>query len=113
MTESTQATARVTLMTEVDATEFVALREQLKAKYAEPWGFAPGYNDLLVIIVANALREFPYMNARFSPDGEAIERLKPVPWASPSIPTGAYWCRLSRMPTKRLAGHRRGVSGTD
>ena len=78
MTESTQATARVTLMTEVDATEFVALREQLKAKYAEPWGFAPGYNDLLVIIVANALREFPYMNARFSPDGEAIERLKPV-----------------------------------
>ncbi|MCB0162695.1 MAG: 2-oxo acid dehydrogenase subunit E2, partial [Anaerolineae bacterium] len=78
MTESTQATARVTLMTEVDTTEFVALREQLKAKYAEPWGFAPGYNDLLVIIVANALREFPYMNARFSPDGEAIERLKPV-----------------------------------
>ncbi|MCB9075973.1 MAG: 2-oxo acid dehydrogenase subunit E2 [Anaerolineaceae bacterium] len=78
MTESTQATARVTLMTEVDATEFAALREQLKAQYAGPWGFAPGYNDLLVIIVANALREFPYMNARFSPDGEAIERLKPV-----------------------------------
>lgn len=78
MAESTQTTARVTLVTDVDATEFVALREQLKASYAEPWGFAPGYNDLLAIIVANALREFPYMNARFSEDGEAIEQLKPV-----------------------------------
>ncbi|MCB0197596.1 MAG: 2-oxo acid dehydrogenase subunit E2, partial [Anaerolineae bacterium] len=78
MAESTQTTSRVTLMTDVDATEFVAVRQQLKAKYAEAWGFAPGYNDLLVIIVANALREFPYMNARFSEDGEAIERLKPV-----------------------------------
>lgn len=78
MAESTQTTARVTLMTDVDATEFVALRQELKAKYTEAWGFAPGYNDLLITIVANSLREFPYMNARFSEDGEAIERLQSV-----------------------------------
>lgn len=78
MAESTQTTARVTLMTEVDATELVSLREQLKARYAEAWGFAPGYNDLLAMIVASGLRQFPYMNARFSADGEAIEQLKPV-----------------------------------
>lgn len=78
MGESVHTTARVTLMTDVDATEFVAVREQLKAKYAGEWGFSPGYNDLLVVIVSNALREFPYMNARFSEDGEAIEYLKPV-----------------------------------
>ena len=78
MAESVQTTARVTLVTEVDATELVALREQLKARYAEAWGFAPGYNDLLALIVASALREFPYMNARLSEDGQVIEQLKPV-----------------------------------
>jgi pyruvate dehydrogenase E2 component (dihydrolipoamide acetyltransferase) len=78
MPESVHTTARVTLMTEVDATEFVTLREQLKAKFSEEWGFTPGYNDLLGLIAANALRKFPYMNARVSADGEAIEVLKPI-----------------------------------
>jgi pyruvate dehydrogenase E2 component (dihydrolipoamide acetyltransferase) len=78
MAESVHTSARVTLVTEVDATEFVALREQLKAKYAQVWGFAPGYNDLLAVMVAGALREFPAMNARLSADGEAVEYLKPI-----------------------------------
>jgi pyruvate dehydrogenase E2 component (dihydrolipoamide acetyltransferase) len=78
MAASDQATARVTLVTEADATAFVEAREQLKADVADEWGFAPGYNDLLGIIVARALREFPYMNARLSSDGQAIERLPVV-----------------------------------
>jgi pyruvate dehydrogenase E2 component (dihydrolipoamide acetyltransferase) len=78
MAASDQATARVTLVTEADATAFVEAREQLKADVADEWGFAPGYNDLLGIIVARALREFPYMNARLSADGQAIERLPVV-----------------------------------
>jgi pyruvate dehydrogenase E2 component (dihydrolipoamide acetyltransferase) len=78
MAESVHTTARVTLVAEVDATEFVALREQLKAKYAEAWGFAPGYNELLAVIIANGLRQFPFMNARFSAEGDAIEYLKPI-----------------------------------
>jgi pyruvate dehydrogenase E2 component (dihydrolipoamide acetyltransferase) len=60
-------------MMEVDATEFVSLRERLKAKVSEAWGWAPGYNDLLAVMVAKALRTFPYMNARLAPD--AIEYL--------------------------------------
>jgi len=81
MAASARTTARVTLVTEVDATEFVKARERLKAAVTEEWGFAPGYNDLLGLIVARALREFPYMNARLSEDpltgtGSAtIERL--------------------------------------
>ena len=71
MGNSVHTTARVTLVMEVDATEFVAVRERLKVKVAEAWGFAPGYNDLLAKIVAAALRKFPYMNARLAPD--AIE----------------------------------------
>ncbi len=71
MGTSVHTTARVTLVTEVDATEFVSMRERLKAKVSEAWGFAPGYNDLLALIVAKALRKFPYMNARLAAD--AIE----------------------------------------
>ena len=78
MAASDQATARVTLVTEADATAFVEARAQLKASVTEEWGFAPGYNDLLGIIVARALREFPYMNARLSADGQAIKRLPVV-----------------------------------
>ncbi len=73
MATSVHTTARVTLFLEADATELVAARERLKAKVAEEWGFAPGYNDLLAKIVAAGLRKFPYMNARLAAD--AIERL--------------------------------------
>jgi pyruvate dehydrogenase E2 component (dihydrolipoamide acetyltransferase) len=76
MGTSVHTTARVTLVTEVDATEFVAMRERLKVKVSEDWGFAPGYNDLLALIVAKALRKFAYMNARLAPD--AVELLASV-----------------------------------
>jgi pyruvate dehydrogenase E2 component (dihydrolipoamide acetyltransferase) len=81
MSASHRTTARVTLVTEVDATALVEARERIKASVAEEWGFAPGYNDLLGLIVARALREFSYMNARLStPDGSiaSIERLSTV-----------------------------------
>ena len=38
---------RVTLVMEVDATEFIAARERIKAKVSKDWGFAVGYNGLL------------------------------------------------------------------
>jgi pyruvate dehydrogenase E2 component (dihydrolipoamide acetyltransferase) len=76
MGTSVHTTARVTLLMEVDATEFVSVRERLKAKVTEAWGFAPGYNDLLALMVAKALRNFPYVNARLAPD--AIELLAHV-----------------------------------
>jgi pyruvate dehydrogenase E2 component (dihydrolipoamide acetyltransferase) len=76
MGTSVHTTARVTLFMEVDATEFVNMRERLKARVEKDWGFAPGYNDLLAKIVALALRQYPYMNARLTSD--AIERLAHV-----------------------------------
>ena len=81
MGTSVHTTARVTLMMEVNATEFVAARERIKAKVSEEWGYAPGYNDLLAKIVAAALRKFPYMNARLTPNSAptmAIEILSHV-----------------------------------
>ena len=76
MAASVHTTARVTLVTEADATEFVAARMRIKEKVEPEWGFAPGYNDLLAKIVAAALRRFPYMNARLTND--AIEILRRV-----------------------------------
>jgi pyruvate dehydrogenase E2 component (dihydrolipoamide acetyltransferase) len=76
MAASAHTVARVTLFMDVDATEFVGLRERLKAKVSEVWGFAPGYNDLLIRVVSVALRQYPYMNARITPD--AIEYLNPI-----------------------------------
>ena len=78
MAASHTATARVTLVTEIDATAFVETRDQLKASVTEEWGFAPGYGDLLGLVVARALREFPYMNARLDSSGESIEQFKYV-----------------------------------
>lgn len=76
MAMSVQTTARVTLVMEVDATQLVQMRERLKQRVEQEWGFAPGYNDLLAKMVATALRKFPYMNARLTDD--AILHLKPV-----------------------------------
>ncbi len=76
MHESHSATAPVTLTMEVDATDFVALRERLKTRLSAELGFNPSYNDLLIKVAARALRAFPYMNARL--DGEVIRQLDAV-----------------------------------
>ncbi|MHC1785237.1 MAG: 2-oxo acid dehydrogenase subunit E2 [Anaerolineaceae bacterium] len=76
MAASVHTTARVTLVMEIDATELVAMRERIKTRVSEEWGFAPGYNDLLAKITAAALRRFPYMNARLT--SQSIELMKPI-----------------------------------
>jgi pyruvate dehydrogenase E2 component (dihydrolipoamide acetyltransferase) len=73
MGTSARTTAHVTLLMDVDATDFAELREKLKVSFECEWGFAPGYNDLLAKICSLALRQFPYLNARLN--GEVIERL--------------------------------------
>jgi pyruvate dehydrogenase E2 component (dihydrolipoamide acetyltransferase) len=67
-------TAPVTLTMEADATEFVALRERLKAEMADELGFDIGYNDLLIKIVARALHELPYMNVQLDAEAGVIRR---------------------------------------
>jgi len=73
---SVHTSARVTLVMEVDATDFVSARGRLKDRYSKEWGFAVGYNDMLAKVVALALHKFPYMNARLTQT--AIEHLAHV-----------------------------------
>jgi pyruvate dehydrogenase E2 component (dihydrolipoamide acetyltransferase) len=70
--------APVTLTIEADATQFVALREQLKARFAKELGFSVGYNDLLIKLVAHALRAFPALNAQLDEAAGVIRRLDAV-----------------------------------
>jgi len=69
MGTSAHTTAAVTLQNVVDATEFVALRTQLKEALAKELGFNVGYNDLLAVIVARCLVEYPYMNVQLQEGG--------------------------------------------
>jgi pyruvate dehydrogenase E2 component (dihydrolipoamide acetyltransferase) len=74
MLASAQGTAAVTLTSRVDATRLVTLREQLNRELAGQLGFRLAYNDILIKILASALKEFPYMNAR---QAEGAIRLMP------------------------------------
>ncbi len=62
MAESAHTTAPVTLTSEADATELVALREQFRAARAPRGLSIPTYTDLLVKLVSVALYDHPYVN---------------------------------------------------
>ena len=68
MTLSLQTNASVTLHTEVDATDFVELRGMLNDKL-QAREVSITYTDLLVKVVANALREHPRLNATLTDEG--------------------------------------------
>ncbi len=68
MVESAHTTAPVTLTTEADATELVALREQLKATFTPRGIIVPTYSDLMIKFTAVALREHPMLNACWKDD---------------------------------------------
>ncbi|MGE5619163.1 MAG: 2-oxo acid dehydrogenase subunit E2 [Sphingomonadaceae bacterium] len=70
MVESLHTMAQLTIQMEVDATELVRLRSQLKAE------FDLTYNDLLVKAVAKALRSHPLLNSVLI--GDEIHLLEPI-----------------------------------
>lgn len=70
MANSAHTTAPVTLTTEVDATELVRLRTQLKDEDSAATGQIPTYADLLTKLVSKVLTEHPALNSRL--DGQDI-----------------------------------------
>lgn len=69
MATSSHTTAAITIHSEADATRFVEMRESLRDALKAELGFNVGYNDLLGVIVARCLVEFPYMNVQLTPEG--------------------------------------------
>lgn len=70
MVNSLQQTAQVTVTTEVDVTELVKLRNQLKTE------FALTYTDLIIKAVAKALKQHPRLNATLN--GDEIQLLAEI-----------------------------------
>ncbi len=62
----------VTLNTEADMSGMVALRKQIIPGIEKRTGIKPSYNDLIIKVVAKALRENPTINSRFYPDGVEV-----------------------------------------
>jgi pyruvate dehydrogenase E2 component (dihydrolipoamide acetyltransferase) len=73
---STQQSAQVTLHTEVDATNLVNLRGGFQRMASSAEIEVPSYNALLISMVAQALSEYPRMNAR--QEGDAIQLLEEI-----------------------------------
>ena len=74
MAESSRTTAPVTLTTEADATELMALRQQLKESYARRGLAVPSLNDIYLKLTAAALLDHPTLNASWSDDGLLLHR---------------------------------------
>ena len=70
MHQSLQTSAQVTLITEVDVSAMVQLREELKQQ------FALTYTDLIVKAVAHALKGHPRLNAWI--EGEQIQLVQAI-----------------------------------
>ncbi len=68
MLTSCRSTAPVTLMTTIDATNLVKLRERLKAASTGSGDLVPSYTDLLVKLTAIALEKHPVLNSRWEKD---------------------------------------------
>lgn len=68
MLEGSQSTASVTLTTEADATDLVAVREQFKAALGPREMVIPTYTDLLIKLTSIALAEHPMLNATWQED---------------------------------------------
>jgi pyruvate dehydrogenase E2 component (dihydrolipoamide acetyltransferase) len=76
MTAAWSTTPQVTLMTEADAVALAELRARLQADLGEELGLSISYTDLLVKIVAVALRQHPQVNARL--EGDSVRLVSQV-----------------------------------
>lgn len=64
--QSQQNTIPVTLTTVADASDLVSLRQEMKQRHLEP---LPTYNDMILKLVADCLKECPSLNACWEGEG--------------------------------------------
>lgn len=69
MALSARTVARLTINMDVDASEMIRLRSKLLPVYEARYGVRLSYSDLLVKVVAAALVDHPYLNARWTDGG--------------------------------------------
>jgi pyruvate dehydrogenase E2 component (dihydrolipoamide acetyltransferase) len=72
LTASRQQTVPVTLTTKADATNLIALREQLKSTVGP--SPVPSYQDILIKLLANVLKRHPQLAGRWDQDAIVVPR---------------------------------------
>jgi pyruvate dehydrogenase E2 component (dihydrolipoamide acetyltransferase) len=60
---SLQGTAQLTSFTEVDVTEMVRFRDQVREEYRNDESVRVSYNDIIIFITSRVLKRFPIMNS--------------------------------------------------
>lgn len=63
MYASLQGTAQLTAFTEVDVTEMVRFRDQVREEYRHDESVRISYNDIIVLATSRVLKRFPVMNS--------------------------------------------------
>lgn len=76
MALSSSVVARLTINLDVDATEMIHWRSRILPVLQESKGIRVTYNNLMVKVIATALREHPYLNSRWTDQG--IYLVEPV-----------------------------------
>jgi pyruvate dehydrogenase E2 component (dihydrolipoamide acetyltransferase) len=69
MAAACQQTAPVTLTTQADATNLVALRKSWRQARSTGGGLVPGHTDMIVKLVATALEKHPLLQAQWRAEG--------------------------------------------
>jgi pyruvate dehydrogenase E2 component (dihydrolipoamide acetyltransferase) len=63
MFASLQGTAQLTAFTEVDVTEMVRFRDQVREEYRNDESVRVSYNDIIILATSRVLKRFPIMNS--------------------------------------------------
>jgi pyruvate dehydrogenase E2 component (dihydrolipoamide acetyltransferase) len=63
MYASLQGTAQLTAFTEVDVTEMVRFRDQVREEYRNDETVRVSYNDIIILATSRVLKRFPIMNS--------------------------------------------------
>ncbi len=103
--ESLRNTVPVTLTTRADATQWMALRERLKA--AQGAGPVPSFNDLFIKLAARALRQFPELATQWRGEDLFIPTHVHVAFAvdTPSGLVAPVVRDADRMGLREIAAH--------
>ncbi len=75
MTQSAQR-PHITMITEIDMTEVVALRDEINSRNAKKLGFRVSFNDIIVKGAADTLERFPKFNATL--DGNELRMFEDI-----------------------------------
>jgi 2-oxoisovalerate dehydrogenase E2 component (dihydrolipoyl transacylase) len=111
MTRSTQTAPHAWTIVEVDMTRLVKHRGQIKETFKQREAIDLSYLPFVIKAVVEALKQFPQLNASWSPDGEGIISKRELNiGVAIDVPDGLVVPVIQRADEKSLVGLARGLN---